>query len=289
MKPIALRKVVLSAYASAALLWLGLPLTLTAHGDLHDRIESVTKAIEKKPSDPGLYLERGQLHGLHGQWDAALADFARVSHLDPHLIAVEFCKGQMLFDAGRYEEAERCLSAFLTVEPNHATALATRARTLVKLEHPIAAAADFSRAITATTEPKPEYYIERAQALASTQAGRIGDGIDGLEQGIKEMGPVFTLQFHALELEIKAKRYDEALKRLDQIAASSNRKERWAAQRAEILESAGRTKEAYAAYARAFQLFEALPPARKKEPAMVTLGERLRKVLQRQSGSQNGI
>lgn len=273
-------------YASLLLLWLGFRLALLAHGDLHDRIQSVTKAIREKPADAGLYLERGQLHGFHGEWDAALSDFAQATRLDPHLITVELCKGQMFFDAGRYEEAKNSLSIFLIAEPHHPGALATRARCLCKLDQPILAAEDYSKAIAETTEPKPEYYIERAEALASTKAGRIGDAISGLDQGLREMGPIFTLQSHALELEIQARRYDDALRRADQIAATSKRKERWIAKQAEILELAGRPKEAYAAYSRAFQFFEALPAPRKKEPAMVALGEHLRRVLRRQE-SQN--
>src|SRR5258705_1946301 len=191
-------------------LFMGLPAAVNAHGDLDEQIESASKRIKENPRDAGLYLRRGQLFGLHGEMEAALADFAQASDLDPRLALVELCKGEMFYHAGKYVEAKQCLDRFLGAQPDHANGHAVRARTLVRLGDPMAANEDFTKAIAGMGDPKPEFYIERAQALASDKVQNIEKAIAGLDEGIRKMGPVFTLQYHALELEIKGKHFDQA-------------------------------------------------------------------------------
>ena len=44
----------------------------------------------------------------------------------------------------------------------------------------------------------------------------IGDAVvRGLDEGIKKLGPLVTLELCALDIEVKEKQYDDALKRLD--------------------------------------------------------------------------
>jgi len=266
---------------------IGVPAAANAHGDLHEQIESTSQRIKENPRDAGLYLRRGQLYSLHGEVEAALADFARASNLDPRLALVEFCKGEMFYQAGKDIEAKECLDRFLKSEPDHANGHAVRARTLVRLGDPKAASEDFTKAIAGVG--KPELYIERAQALASDKVGDVEKALEGLNEGIRKLGPVFTLQYHALELEIKGKHFDQALKRVDEILARSIRKERWFAKRAEILAMAGRVEEARADYVRAWEAFQRLPAGRKTEPAMIDLEARLRKALRPQDGTGKGI
>jgi len=266
---------------------IGVPAAANAHGDLHDQIESTSQRIKENPRDAGLYLRRGQLYSLHGEVEAALADFAQASTLNPGLALVELCKGETFYQSGKYAEAKQCLDRFLEAEPDHANGHAVRARTLVRLGNPMAASEDFTKAITGIA--KPEFYIERAQALASDKVQNIEKAVAGLDEGIRRMGPIFTLQYHALELEIKGKHFDQALKRVDEILTNSMRKERWFAKRAEILELAGRPEEARADYARAWQAFQRLPTGRKTEPAMIDLEARLRKALRPQDRTPKGI
>ena len=63
--------------------------------------------------------------------------------------------------------------------------------------------------------------------------------------------------------ELSRGRYERALERLERIAAQSPRKEPWLIRRGEILEQAGRTDEARAAYAGALEAIESLPSTRR--------------------------
>jgi predicted negative regulator of RcsB-dependent stress response len=96
---------------------------------------------------------------------------------------------------------------------------------------------------------------------------------------MKKMGPLVTLQLCALDIEVKQKQYDDALKRLESITAKSPRKETWLARRGEILQEAGRKSEARQAFTAALEAMETLPPARKNVPAMMDLQKHLREEL----------
>jgi predicted Zn-dependent protease len=213
---------------------------------------------------------------MHREWDAALADLDQAATLDPHLSVVDLARGRTLLEANWPIFAKVALDRFLAKQPTHADGLVTRARVLVKLNQPVAAADDFTRAIANRPEPEPYLFIERAQALVSIGDDKIDEALRGLEEGVKRLGPLVTLQLPAIELELKTKRYDAALARLETIAAQSPRKENWLARRAEILAQAGCPVEARAAQMAALAAIESLPPSRRQDKATLELEERLR-------------
>ena len=252
------------------------PLMGRAHGDLHEQIASVTGQIRQDPRNAMLFLKRGELHRVHGEWDAAQADYELVTRFAPDFAAVDFFRGRMLLESGQTKSARKSLDRFLEKEPNHAEALLARARVLVKLGESEAAANDFTRAIARTPEPKPDYYLERAQALASAGGLRVADALRGLDEGIKKLGPLIALRVRAIDLELLRKNYDGALARLEQIIAQSPRRETWLARKGDILKQAGRTGEAREAFAAALKAIESLPQNPRKTRTMVVLESRLR-------------
>lgn len=250
------------------------------HGDLDIQIIEATKQIQKDPKNPELYLRRGELHRAHVDWDAAQADFDYALTLDPKLAVVDFSKGRTFLEANWPLSAKITLDRFLAKNPNHAEALVTRARALTKLNQRLAAAEDYSRAITNTTEGRPELFLERAQVLAAEGQGHVDDAIKGLDEGVQRLGPLVTLQLYAIDLETDAKRYDAAITRLDSVMAKAPRKETWLERRGNILRQAGRTAEARTAYEEALKSMDTLPPVRRNVPAMIDLEKRLRTAIE---------
>jgi len=248
-----------------------------AHEGLHEQIAAVSAEIKREPKNASLYLKRGELHRLHRDWDRAFADYNRAEQLNPRLDEVNFGRGRTYFDADKPQQARIWLDRFLVVRPNHVDALVTRARVLVKLNLSTAAATDYSRVIAQLAKAKPEYYIERAEALVA--GGRNDDALGGIDEGIRKLGPIVTLQLFAIDLEISRKSYDAALSRLEQISAQSPRKESWLARRGDILLLAGRRDEALQAYKAAIAAIEALPPYRRATKATVELERRVRAAL----------
>ncbi len=256
-------------------LGLGAPPPAAAHGDIHEQIAALTKRIAQDPKNATLYLKRGELYRVHREWDLALADYRRARVFDPALAAVDLCRGRMLLEADRPEPARLALERFVKRQPAHAEARVTLARILVKLGRRLPAAENFTRAIALSPEPKPEYFLERGQALAAEGSEHLEEALAGLDQGIEKLGPLVTLQLLAIELELRSKRTDAALARLEKIAAQTERQETWLARRGEILEQAGRPREAREAFTAALSALESLPPQRRQSKAMRELETRL--------------
>jgi tetratricopeptide (TPR) repeat protein len=245
-----------------------------AHQGLHEQIDAVAARIEREPGNARLYLQRGEFHRLHRDWEAALADYRRAEELDTRLDLVKFARGRMYHDADRPQDARVWLDRYIAARPDHVEALVTRARVLVKLEERAAAIRDYSHAIELLARPNPEHYIERARALM--QLGSEHEALTGLDEGIRRLGPVVALEELAIELEVRQKRYDAALSRLEQISARSPRKERWLARRGDILLVAGRGDEARESYRAALTAIESLSPRQRATKAIAELESRVR-------------
>lgn len=249
-----------------------------AHEGLHEQIVAITAKIKRDPKNASLYLQRGELHRLHRDWTRAAADYDLASRLQPDLSIVDLARGKMLFESRRFERAKFVLDRFLRQQPTHVEALITRGRVLAKLGSRLDAVHDFTQAIALAQPPEPELYLERAQALAEHER-YIQKALDGLDEGIKRLGPLVTLELAAIDLELRRKNYDAALTRLDLITAQSERKEMWLVRRGDILKAAGRNEEARIAFNAALVAIESLPPERRKNRAMTALELRARSAL----------
>ena len=249
--------------------------TALGHGDTHEAILAITAEIAKAPNDTDLLLRRGELHSQHQDWAAAAADFDRVAKLAPELVAVDLCRGKMHLAAGKPAAAVKALDRLIKKHPDHAAAFLSRARAKLQLREYAAAAADYTKAITLSTQPEPEFYIERANALAAQGPKQREPAIRSLDEGIEKLGPIVTLILPAIELEVGTKKYDAALARLERFTATMPRKDSWLARRAEILAKAGRKDEALAAYQSTLTAIDALPHRTRQAKATADLRVRI--------------
>ena len=247
-----------------------------AHEGLHEQIAAITAKIKRDPKNASLYLQRGELHRLHRDWSRAATDYNRAARLQPGLTIVDLARGKMLFESGRLQRSKLVLDRFLSQQPNHFEGLTTRARVLAKLGSTADAIKDFTGAIAQS--PEPELYLERAETTVR-DGKRLDEALSGLDEGIKQLGPIVTLQLPAIELELRRQNYEGALSRLDLIAAQSERKETWLVRRGEILRLAGRDEEARAAFNAALVAIESLPPWRRQSKAVTALQVRARSAL----------
>lgn len=255
-----------------------LPSFVNAHEGLHEQIAALTAKIKRDPKNASLYLQRGELHRLHRDWSRAAADYDRAARLQPSLKIVDLARGKMLFESGRLQRSKSTLDRFLSRQPGHYEGLLTRARVLAKLEKRSDAARDFTEALSASSVPEPELYLERASVLAGDEQ-QITEALRGLDEGIAKLGPVVTLQLAAIDLELRRHNYDAALTRLDQITAQSERKETWLVRRGEILKLAGRDDEARAAFNAALVAIESLPAGHRQSRSVTALELRARSAL----------
>jgi tetratricopeptide (TPR) repeat protein len=240
-----------------------------AHGPVHEQIDRVTVQLQATPNDPALYLRRAELHRFDGNHEAALADLGHAGALDPKLEALDLHKAEVLLDAGRPLQARPHADRFLRLHPRHARALQVRGRALRALGDHKAAARDLGHAVDALDKPSPDEVLELARALE--QAGAPDQALRRLDHAMKTLGPVVSLQLPAIDLDRKARRWDQALARLETLAAQSPRKETWHVRRAEILTEARRSADARQALQDAIAAIAALPDHLRGTRAMLDL------------------
>ena len=260
-----------------AFVLLGLAANAFAHGEVHDRINALTAEIARAPSNAPLYFQRAELYRIDGDFTNALTDLNRAAEVDPSLRRVDFCRGRVLFEADRPQEALAPLNKYLANRPDDSEAFMTRARVLRKIGNYKPAAEDYTTAIQQAHTASPELFIERADSFRGL--GKLEEAIRGLDEGIRKMGPLVTLQLPAIDLEVALKRYDAALARIDTVMARLQRKETWLMRRAEVLKQAGREEEAKKNYRDALAALDRLPPSHRGTRATLDLEMRLRTAL----------
>ena len=99
------------------------------HGEIHERIQDVTKEIASDPDNANLYLKRGELYRQHEKWQEALADLDKAATLDSTLDLVDFHRGHLFLSRKESKPAKLHFERFLKRRPNHAYAHLFLART----------------------------------------------------------------------------------------------------------------------------------------------------------------
>jgi tetratricopeptide (TPR) repeat protein len=243
-----------------------------AHEGTSWEIRQLDARLAGDPGSAPLHLKRGEAYRARGDWRSAQLDYEAARRLAPGLAAVDLAEGWMWVDAGRPAQAEAVLDTFLARDPSHPTARSLRARARTALGRPLEAADDLTNAIEAAgSGADPEWYLDRAAALAAAGPSHRATAIAGLDEGRARLGPLLLLDLAALDLEVAGGDLRAALARLDRIAAGAPRREQWLVRRGEILERLGRPDEARLAYAAALTEIATLPASRRDVAAVGAL------------------
>ncbi len=264
------------AAAFIVAVWLLSPATAFAHADIVERISAFDQQILQAPDSAALYFKRGELHRLHRDWPAALADYDQAARLDPENPAVHYYRGRMRLEAGDPAQARPLLDRFLAARPDHADALLIRSRALTRLGEGLAAADDLTHAIALFDSPTPEVYLERARALVIAGPAHTGRALNGLDAGIARLGPLVTLLQYATAIERSDGRHQQALERIDTLPDMIRLQPTWLAIRGDILRDIGDIEQAQATYRAGLETIKTYPPARRNSRATVVLETRLR-------------
>ncbi len=248
----------------ASQLWLSVLLLLVgapgqAHGPDHEVIQALTAELEKRPGDPEILLQRGERLRVHGDLAAARLDFQASLHAAPDSNHARLRLAMVLRDLGESSGSLALLDALLGVQRTNLPALATRADLLGRIGRHQEAVLDYDTLLQRPGITRPDLYLDRARAVLAADTNAAPKALEGIDEGIRRLGPVPSLQLFALDLEERRGATSEALKRLDELLAGSTRKERWWYRRGEILRAAGRPREAQAEYRRALAAIESLP------------------------------
>jgi tetratricopeptide (TPR) repeat protein len=201
-----------------------------AHPNLDEAITRITALIAESPGNAELFLRRAELLAVHGDSAAAEIDFNTDTRLDPGMPHLARLHGWFLLTSGRAADAVAQFDQALRLDSSDADAWVLRARARAQLGQTGPAIADYTQAIALLREPRPELFLERADAYPDPL-----DALRSLDAAMTRIGPVLTLQLRAIELETRLGRGSAALNRLDAIIARSENTEIWTERRAELL------------------------------------------------------
>lgn len=247
------------------------PSSVAAHVGVHEEIERLTRLIQQDPTNPQLYVWRGEAYRLHGNQGGAVTNFNKALGIDPGNVAATTGLGRTFLDQENYQQAIVHLNRSISRKPGNVRALVLRAQANAVSGRPLQATADYTRAIAQFQKqgkPLPGYYLERARAYAAAGDQYVDSALQSLDEGINVLGNIRTLELYAVDLETGRGHYDVALARLDRILARATRKESLLLTRGDILIIAGRTTEATQDYLAAQLAIDALPPQRRHTRAV---------------------
>lgn len=270
-------------FPCAALLALSLATGAHAHPGLHEQEQTVEAALAASPEDPERHVARGRIQIEKQEWDAALAAYEKARDLGADDARIALLEGAAYLGADWPQMARARFELILAKKPNDPDARLGRARAWMKLDHPEEATTDYRVVIETMPELQPGYVLEYRDALVA--ADRSADAISALDAGIQRLGQVPALQLAAIDTQVDASNYDDALRRLDRLLATSPGHPQWSARRGEILERAGRTDEARLAYADALQHIQVRTSGRRAR-RLDELEDQVRAALARNTNSQ---
>ena len=248
------------------------------HGGYDEEIQRASEQIAANPQDGTLFLHRGYLRFLHGEWQQSLVDLETADRLAPGKLFTDYVRGQALAEGGHVEAGVLVLKDFITAHGEYGAAYAARARLLLKLNRQEAAAADFRSALDKTANPEPDLYQETAETFAAQ--GRPEEAVKVLQSGLAKFGEIPQLVLKALDYELATGLFDSALTRIAAMQKNAPRPESWMAKRASVLAQAGRIAESRAAWNDLKYHLNRLPNLERGSHAMSMLMEQARDAIQ---------
>ena len=242
-----------------------------------EEIQRCGEQIAADPDNAAHWFHRARLDFLHGDWMRSLKDLETVERLAPGKYPVELSRGQAWMAGDKFPQARKALDAFVKSHPEVAEGFATRAKLMMKLDDPAAAAADFQQALAKTKSPEPDLYLATADALIAAKRPR--EAVLTLDAGLAKLGAIPSLANRALETELSLGAFDPALARVAAMRRSAPRPETWMAKRAAILARAGRLDESRSAWIELRQHLLSLPDKQRDSHAMSVFLDQTRTAL----------
>ena len=253
---------------------LGYPVSVAAHVAAHEKIETLSRLIQQDPVNTQLYVSRAEVYRLHGDQDNAIMDFSKALAIDPDNVTAITGLARTFMDQGEYQLAIVQLNRALKREPCNVRALTVRAQANMETGRPLFAAMDYAHAIEQSQQqgkPLPDYYLKRAHAYEAAGNQYIESALLSLDEGIKLLGNIRTLELYAVELETRLDNFAAAHARLSSILDRATRKEFLLLQRGDILSSAGETAAALQDYLAVQAAIESLPTQRRHSVSVMQL------------------
>ncbi len=256
-------------------------MNLFAHGDLHERIQEVTKQIELFPRNWDLRQKRGELYLQHEEYRKSWQDLIicyRRQISDDRLL---YCLAKAGYFLEKYDRSLHLLQKILNSNPDDIKSWRLKARCHQKKGEFLESSLYLDLVIEKSIRPKPENFIESAEAwLLSAEYMTAQQRI---EQGIERLGPLPQLEEMLLSVHLEQRNHKPVLKILSRQIENSHRKEFAYHKRAEAYLEIGERGKCQEDLLSAREAIANLPPHLQRSQAVIDLANSINQYLQKLS------
>ncbi len=262
-------------FLPAAVLGLAGPAAVHGHGDVHEAIVILTRAIAEQPGKAALHLERASLYAQFDHFPEAIADLALVDTLLPGHDPALALRGNVLRRSGKPAEARTVQEAILKKVPQDMRVRFDYCQTLADLQETAAALRELDHLMADSPPPPPVTVALRLRLTESTDAAA---ALTWLETFLAKY-PLPVFKEEALRLEIKLGRTPAAIQRLDAMIATAPRPESLLLRKARLLAATGDQAGAQSAARAALTAIARLPVHLRSTRACTDLEQEARTLL----------
>jgi len=254
--------------------------SVRAHGDLDLRIQAVSEAIVLHPDSAELYFKRGKLRFQHEEYQLTIDDIHTSSNKGFHDDLQEIYLAKSFFRLDSFDLAQTHLQNFLKINPKNVVGLNLKGRILYGMEEYEASALCFEEVIQLSIRSLPENYLEAVLSWkASSHSDKYQKTVDILKLGLKNLGPIVTLQNELIETHLLNQNQEEAVAIQLKIIEKIRRKESAYFRLAEIYLRLNETDKAKLALDASKVELEKLPRRIRSNTAMKNLNEKIEQLI----------
>lgn len=163
----------------------------TAHGEVHEIIQRLTKKIITSPNNPQLYLDRAGYLIKHSDLQRALDDISKAEKLDNSSGHGLILRSQVYSAQGKWQEAQQCLDTYIKAHPKEPLAYRLRSDIHHKLDKPHAAEVDLKKSIKFHNRAPLKLYLNYITMLEENEKHE--HALLVYDQAEKALGPVPSL------------------------------------------------------------------------------------------------
>jgi len=200
---------------------------VTAHGDLHQRILSVTEEIKADSDSAFLYFKRGKLFHQHNDFTNSIRDLKSSLKLGHKSNEQNFLFAKNYFRINRFRSSKKFIVRILQDQPNNVNVLKLLGQVYFSKKEYKKSAISFEKVISHSKETFPENYIDASGAWYSLKNDK---GIERaktmLIQGIEKLGNNIVLYQKFISIAVDQKDYTLAIEYQKKVIDFSPRKER---------------------------------------------------------------
>lgn len=203
-----------------------------AHAGHDVQLQRLDKSIAVKPASQRLHIERAALYTQAHRFADAEADFKRSDALGP-AVAADYHRALFYEARSQFDDARRSLNRYLGSRPSATYAYEARARIAQALGEDSAAVADLRRYLALSKQPNPGNYIATANLLS--KQGDYAAALNLLDEGLKRLGIIPSLQHEAIAIEKRYQNLPAAIARLETLREPLRANAQWKLQMATLL------------------------------------------------------